>query len=176
MFGYNWVDEAIVGIIIVSALISLIRGFVKEVLSLLTWILAAMLALAFGNDLAVYFNDYITKPPMRLMAAYALIFIATLIVGAFINSLIAKLLITATGWSTPDKIAGMLFGGMRGCLMIVSLTSLIAFFPLEQDKDWKNSVLLPHFLVLADWSRQKAMDVASFFLPEGKGFIDSIQQ
>ncbi|MDP0562062.1 MAG: CvpA family protein [Candidatus Endonucleobacter sp. (ex Gigantidas childressi)] len=175
MTGFNWIDGAILGIVLVSALISLMRGFVKEVLSLITWSMAAVLIWAFGDDFAVYFNDYIANHTTRLMVACVVLLVATLIVGGAINRVIVKF-IGAAGWSIPDRLAGMLFGGMRGCLIIVSLTGLMKIIPLEENMDLKSSVLLPTFLVLADWSRQKTAVITNFLLSEGKGFIESVRQ
>ena len=63
---FSWVDWAILAIIAVSAVISLKRGFVKEALSLLTWIIAGIVAWMFGGALAQHLTDYIETPSMRV--------------------------------------------------------------------------------------------------------------
>ena len=87
--AFTWVDWCIVAIICVSCLISLQRGFVKEALSLLTWIVAGVVAWMFGGALAEHLTDFIELPSLRVIAACAILFIATLALGALVNYLIS---------------------------------------------------------------------------------------
>lgn len=156
MANFTWIDWGIVAIVIISALVSFRRGFFKEVLSLLTWLAAVFVAWSFADVLALRLQAYIATPSVRAIVAAVLLFIATLMVGALINRIIYGL-VQATGLSGTDRILGMVFGGLRGCLLVVVLVGLMTLAPLQQDSAWQNSVLLPHFLMLADWSRETAM-------------------
>jgi hypothetical protein len=78
----TWADWTIVGVLVLSALISIKRGFVKEALSLATWVAAVIIAIIFADRLAVLLEDHIATPSVREMAAFALLFVATLLVGA----------------------------------------------------------------------------------------------
>src|SRR5690606_18157989 len=99
----NWADWTIVFILVLSSLISIKRGFVKEALSLATWILAVIIALLFSERLAVLLADSITTPSVREVVAFAILFIATLLVGAMVNYLIGEL-VRITGLSgTEDR-------------------------------------------------------------------------
>ena len=71
----NWVDWLILAIITLSALISLKRGFVKEVLSLVIWLMAILLSIMFHQQLAVIFAPYIDSPSLRKLAALFCLFI-----------------------------------------------------------------------------------------------------
>ena len=155
---FTWIDWIITVIIIISALISLKRGFFKEVLSLLTWIAAIFVAWTFGGSLTLHLNDYIETPSLRLIAASTLLFIATLLVGGLVNKIFVTL-VQATGLTGTDRVLGMVFGALRGCLMVILLVGLMSFAPLEDDQAWKNSVLLPHFIMLADWSKQTVVQI-----------------
>ena len=150
--AFTWVDWAIIAVIAVSSLISLKRGFVKEALSLLTWIIAGVIAWMFGGALSHHLAEYISTPSAQVIAACALLFVATLLVGALVNFLIGEL-IRVTGLSGTDRFLGMVFGAARGGLLIVVLAGLLSLGPVEQDLWWRESALLPHFLLIADWSK-----------------------
>ena len=96
-----------IGIIVISSLISLSRGFVKEALSLLTWIVAGAVAWMFGGALAERLAPYIQLPSGRVIAACALLFVVTLLLGALVNFLISEL-VRVTGMSDQhDLVAGI---------------------------------------------------------------------
>ena len=162
--GFTWIDWLIAGIVVISALISLRRGFFKEVLSLCTWVAAVFVAWSFGGALAVHLTDYFDTPSIRVMVACGLLFVATLLVGALVNRIIGEL-VQATGLTGTDRLLGMVFGGLRGCVLVVLLVGLMGFAPIQQDSAWVNSVLLPHFLLLADWSKETVYQVIGPLMP-----------
>ena len=75
------VDWVILGILALSTLVSLKRGFVKEALSLLTWIAAVLIARVFANPVSVLLEPYIETASVRLGVAYLVLFIGTLMTG-----------------------------------------------------------------------------------------------
>nr|WP_225908724.1 CvpA family protein [Pseudomonas lactucae] len=163
---FTWVDWAIVAIVAISALISLSRGFVKEALSLLTWIIAGVVAWMFGGSLSVYLSGYIETPSARVIAGCAIMFIATLLVGAMANYLIGEL-IRVTGLSGTDRFLGMAFGAARGALLVVVAVGLLSLGPVQQDSWWQESVLVPKFLLVADWSKNLILGWSSQWLASG---------
>ncbi|WP_339842901.1 CvpA family protein [uncultured Halopseudomonas sp.] len=148
----GWVDWAIIAIIAVSALISLARGFVKEALSLLTWVVAGLVAWMFGGALAGHLSPFIETPSIRVIVACSILFILTLLLGGLINYLIGQL-VRVTGLSGTDRFLGMIFGAARGALLIVVAVGLLSLAPVEGDVWWRQSELIPHFLLVADWSK-----------------------
>lgn len=164
--AFTWVDWAIIAIIAISSLISLSRGFVKEALSLLTWIIAGIVAWMFGGALSQHLGEFIETPSARVIAACALLFIVTLLVGALVNYLIGEL-IRVTGLSGTDRFLGMVFGAARGGLLVVVLVGLLSLAPVQQDPWWQQSTLLPHFLMVADWSKNLILGVSSEWLASG---------
>lgn len=158
MLSFTWIDWLIASVVIVSALVSLRRGFVKEILSLVIWVAAVFVAWTFGGALSIHLTPYIETPSVRVMVACALLFVATLFVGALINRLIGGL-VQMTGLSGTDRVLGMAFGGLRGCLLVTVIIGLMTLAPLEQDQAWRQSVLLPHFLLLADWSKDTVVEL-----------------
>lgn len=160
----HMVDIAIIGIIALSIVISLFRGFIKEAISLATWILAIWLAWFFHADLAVHLEAYIATPSLRLASGFGLLFVATLIVGAFVNFVIGRV-VEATGLTGTDRVLGAVFGAFRGILIIAVLVLLAGLTPLPQDGWWHESFFIEYFQGLAVWMRD--------FLPSdiSKNFI-----
>ncbi|MCJ1887933.1 CvpA family protein [Pseudomonas sp. QE6] len=175
--AFTWVDWTMIGIIVISSLISLSRGFVKEALSLVTWIVAGAVAWMFGGALAEHLAPYIQLPSGRVIAACAILFVVTLLLGALVNFLISEL-VRVTGMSGTDRVLGMVFGGARGVLLVVLLVGLLSLAPVQQDPWWQQSVLLPHFLIVADWSKNTILTFAGHWMsgvtiapPSGAGTL-----
>lgn len=157
--AFNWLDAVIFAVIFISALISLMRGFVKEALSLVTWLLAGIVAWLFGGDLAGYLAPYIETPSLRVIAGCALLFLGTLMVGGLVNVLLAQL-VRATGLTGTDRFLGMFFGAARGVLLVVVAVGLLSLSPVVQDPWWRDSVMVPHFLLVADWSKNLVLELS----------------
>lgn len=147
-----WVDYLIIGIILLSSGISIIRGFIKEVLSLVSWALAIWVAIMFYPYVATLLVDYIATPSLRFFAAFFSLFIVTLILGALVNHLISTI-VEKTGLSGTDRMLGVIFGLARGLAVVVLLVLLAGATPMPNDDWWQNSLLLEHFENLAIWAR-----------------------
>lgn len=159
----NWADWVILAILVVSSLISLKRGFVKEALSLANWVLAFFIAMAFRDVLSALISPYISTPSVRDMVAFATLFAATLIVGAMLNNLISEL-VRLTGLSGTDRTFGMIFGLLRGFVIVMAIILLVPLLvPIDQDGWWKESLLIPELLKLESWCRSITSEVAELF-------------
>lgn len=150
--SFTWVDWSILALIAVSGLISLTRGFVREALSLLVWGGASAVAWLYGGALAGHLAPYIELPSARVIAACAILFVLTLMIGALVTHLFGAL-VQATGLTGTDRLLGMVFGLARGALLVVVVVGLLSLAPVQQDPWWRQSVLLPEFLMIADWSK-----------------------
>ena len=111
------VDYAILGILLISSFISLVRGFVKEALSLVGWILAFWVSLGFAVPLSKWFESSMDDPTLRLIIAFVVLFVLTLIVSAVVN-FFASRLVQRTGLTGTDRFLGVIFGFLRGALLI----------------------------------------------------------
>lgn len=159
----TWADWTIVGVLVLSALISIKRGFVKEALSLATWVAAVIIAIIFADRLAVLLEDHIATPSVREMAAFALLFVATLLVGAMVSYLIGAL-VRVTGLTGTDRLLGMFFGLARGFVIVMALLIFLpGIIPVDQDPWWQESNLIVHFLEFETWARSTAGQVVSAF-------------
>lgn len=158
----NWADLAILGILFVSSLISVKRGFVKEALSLAGWAAAFVVAMLFSASLATLFVNSIESPSVREMVAFAVLFASTLIVAAMANYLIAEV-VRMTGLSGTDRLFGMFFGLIRGLIVVMAIVLLAPpLIPIDQEAWWQESSLIPHFLSMEHWSRQIASSIINF--------------
>ena len=145
-----WIDYAILTIIGISTLISLIRGFVKEAVSLIVWICAFFVASNFYQDLAAYLTN-IGDPMLRNAAAIAILFVITLILGALVNYLIGQL-VSKTGLSGTDRVLGLAFGALRGALVVSAILFFMdAFTGAPSSTWWQQAVLIPEFRVVIEW-------------------------
>ncbi len=153
----GWADWTIIGIIVASTLISLIRGFVREALSLATWAIAAWVGFKFSLPFSKLLPAFIHSPTIRNVTAFAILFLATLIVGVLINILISTL-VNKTGLSGTDRLLGMCFGVARGVLLVAVIVLLVNMTQVKKDEWFEQSQLIPHFQGLATWLQE--------FLPE----------
>lgn len=127
------VDYLIFGVVAISALMGLARGFVREILSLMIWALAVVLALAFADELAVMLPARIEGASLRFVSAFAIVFVATLVAGSVVQWMVGRV-VQATGLSGADRLIGLVFGGLRGA--IVCLVAVIAVRPFTAQQSW----------------------------------------
>jgi len=160
--NWVWVDYTIVGLIAISLLIGLARGFVKEAFSLLTWGVAFWVALNFSRELSLLLQSHVALPSARVAVAFLLLFLGTLMVGSVLTFLLGELVKT-TGLTGSDRFAGMIFGLARGLLVVSALVLLAGLTPLPEDPWWRESQLIPPFQKLALWLRaQTPASVAGY--------------
>ena len=149
----SWLDFIIVGIIAVSALISLVRGFVKESISLTSWILAGFIALRYFEPMAQLLAPYIESATIRTGSGFAILFVCTLVVGAIVNFM-ASQMVSKTGLSGTDRSLGVVFGGARGVLIVTMVVLLAGLTPMPSEPWWQESVMIEYFVQLAGWIKE----------------------
>lgn len=150
----NWLDWTILVLIGGSTLLSLRRGFFRESLSLLTWVAAFFVAFVYGPRLAGQLLYWIEHESLRRGVAYVLLFVSTVVLGAFLGNLMASL-IRASGLTGTDRALGTVFGLARGLLLAVALLVALRFvFPQDSQPSLSQSRLAPHLDMMQRWVLQ----------------------
>ena len=153
----NWIDLALGGILVISALVGLMRGFVKEVLSLIAWFVAAYAAWMLAEPVA---RDYVSRvfndEKIAYIAALGAIFIGTLFLIGVVNLLISQVL-KMTGLGFLDRLLGLILGTVRGILIGALVVFALKFMVGTPDKlpMWKESQLAPYFESMAAWGYEQ---------------------
>ena len=155
------IDYIIVGIIVFSIIVSLLRGFVREVMSLASWIVAFLIA----SNFYMYLAGLLTSIESLYICngtAIAILFVLSLIVGAIVNYVIGQL-VDRTGLSGTDRVLGACFGFLRGVLIVAAILFFLDTFTGSNQTDWwKESKLIPHFRFVVDWFFQQLQANSSF--------------
>lgn len=150
-------DYAVIAIILLSALVGWWRGFMYELFSLIGWVAAYIVARTFSAQALPYVPLAVGEQNIRSAAAFAALFIATLIVGALFAWFLARLAKFA-GLSGMDGKFGAIFGMLRGGLVVVALVWLGGLTDLPQLPFWRNA--------LSSKPLQEAALYAKDYLPE----------
>lgn len=147
------IDYVILAVVAVSALIGLIRGFLREAISLATWIVAVWVVHVYAGDVAGYFASKVESPVVRLMIAGAILFIVVLLLGAALGYL-ASVLVKSTGLSGTDRLLGMVFGALRGVILLALLLVVaVALLPVTEESWWSGSQFIPYIEQAVVWLR-----------------------
>jgi membrane protein required for colicin V production len=155
-----WADYAILTIVGISVVISLLRGFVREAISLAALLAGIWMAVGYAEYFSKLMSDYISLPSARIAIAAALLFIIALLAGALINYLAGQL-VRKSGLSGTDRMIGVLFGVARGVVIVALLVLMAGLTPLPRDPWWHESVFIGHIQPMAEWIKG--------VLPEGIG-------
>ena len=138
------IDYTIIGIVVLSALLGVFRGLLREVLTLLTLLIALWAAWHFAEALLPYLGTgALSKPPLQMWAARGLMFLGVMLIGTVITAVVGQIVRTSM-FSGLDRFLGFLFGGLRGILIIGVLVLLAQRSGLDGEAWWSKSKLIPY--------------------------------
>jgi len=147
---FSPLDWVIVGIVLVSALLSLFRGFVKEILSLIGFMAAIILSIRFQHDVGALINITDSAVGKQVLGFFS-VFALTLVAGAIVTKIVSSF-IDGVGLTPLDRLLGTLFGALRGALIVLVLVLFLPkFLAIDQEAVWLESQLVPFFLELEAW-------------------------
>lgn len=150
---FTAVDWVVVVVLTLSTLLSLWRGFAREALSLAGWVAAFVVANLFVDQLASQLAGAINNITGRYVAAYAILFVATLVTATLVTFLVSKL-VKASGLSVLDRLLGTVFGFARGVIVILVCVFVLRQLASPPDLVWlEQSQLMPHLEMLGRWAR-----------------------
>ena len=146
-------DWVIIVVLSISTLLSLWRGFVREALSLAGWVAAFLVANMFVDQMASLLAGTIQNITGRFVAAYAILFVGTLITTTFVVYL-ANHFVKATGLTVLDRLLGTVFGFARGIILILVVVFVLRQLVPPTELLWLDqSTLMPHLDMLGHWAR-----------------------
>jgi membrane protein required for colicin V production len=135
----TWFDYAVLIVLGLSLLLSLIRGLVREIVSVAGWVAAFTLSIMFSGTVAALLPATL-GPMLAGLLGYLLVFACILLVAGFVG-LILSMLVRAAGFGLLDRMLGMAFGIARGAVIIVVLVMLAGLTPLPREQFWRNAML-----------------------------------
>lgn len=135
-------DYLLLFVLIASVLISTMRGLVKEILSLLGWVVAFIVANAFGTQLAPMLPAVIPGEAGRLILAYVALFLGVRILMGLAAMAIGAV-IAASGLSLADRGLGGLFGLARGIVIVLAVVILCGMTSIPKQAFWRDALLSP---------------------------------
>ncbi|HJV75980.1 MAG TPA: CvpA family protein [Noviherbaspirillum sp.] len=135
-------DFLVLFVLICSIVISMLRGLVKEILSLLSWIVSFLVANAFGQDLAMLLPDMIPGNVTRLIVAFVALFIGVRLLMLLLM-LAIDAMIKASGLTLADRGLGGLFGLGRGLVIILAMVLVCGMTAIPQQAFWKDALFSP---------------------------------
>ncbi len=134
----GWVDWTLLAVLALSVMVGLWRGLVFELMSLVGWVVAYVVAQALSPQLAGYVPVGAPGSALHQGAAFAVTFVLALLAWALLSRLV-RLIVHATPLTVLDRFLGAGFGLLRGGVLLLALATLVAFTPAARSQPWQDS-------------------------------------
>lgn len=145
-------DVVLILIMLASMAMGVVRGFFRELLSLVGWILAIWVAWEYSYALEPYLGAGLS-PGAKIWASRLILFISVLVLSLLISSLVS-MIVQRTVLSVPDRSLGMLFGFARGVILIGLVIMGAEILQMPDQPWWDESKMVPYGTAVADWMQQ----------------------
>jgi membrane protein required for colicin V production len=133
------IDWIFLAILTISMFIGMVRGLVKEVVSLVGLVLAFILAKDYATDIGEWFDFLLETPLARYALGFALIFFGVLLISALIRWILAKI-IQLSALTFMDHFLGAMFGFLRGLVLLLVIAFVTEQSPLSRLEGWEKSL------------------------------------
>jgi membrane protein required for colicin V production len=143
-------DYLIAAILVISGLMGLFRGFIREFVALFAWLVGLWAAWHFAFVVNPYLGGALAEPGVREWAGRVIVFVGCLLLGAAIGTLVAWFAHTAAGLALTDRLLGLLFGLLRGIVIVGLLTIAGQALRLDGEPWWKKSRAMPYAVTAGD--------------------------
>ena len=157
-------DWILIALLTASMLVGAWRGLVYEVLSVIGWIAAFLLAQWFAPDVAEKLPMQSSGETLRYAAAFVLVFIASVFAAGLLSALMKKL-ISAVGLRPVDRILGAVFGIFRGLILLLALSVVVQMTALQESDWWVESQGGPMLMTLLKGLRPMLPEKFGAYLP-----------
>jgi len=159
------IDILIAVAIAISVIVGIVRGFVKEAISMAALLVAIWAALYFGPGVGEISDSWITSKDIQAWFGRILVFAVILSIGGLLSWGVAKL-VRLSVLSGMDRLAGSIFGALRGVLLVALFVLGGQFAGFNNDGWWQRSILIPHIEVVADWITVMAPQGYEILVPD----------
>ena len=159
MQGADFIIIAVIGL---SIAVGMVRGFIREIVALATWLVAIWVAWRFSGFLHPYLGGVLESPEQKAWVARGIVLVLVLLVGALIGTLLSWITSTASGLSIMDRALGFLFGLTRGVLLVGFGALLGQTLKLDHEPWWRHAKLAPYAETIGGWLAGYAGETSRF--------------
>lgn len=152
----NAADYLILGVLVISMLIGMLRGFLREAIALIAWLGGVWLAWRYSSFVTPFLGGLLAEDPAATWGARAIILVSVLVVGWIVAGVLSYLLQHSGLSLMLDRILGMVFGLLRGAVVIAIAVILGQLAEMDDVSWWRGSKLMPYTVEFAGWIRNFA--------------------
>jgi membrane protein required for colicin V production len=167
----NGVDYLFVAIVLISTTTGIFRGFVREAISLLGWLVGIWLAWQYAYLLDPYLGGALAAPELREWAGRIILLLVFVFAASALGSLVAHLLHRASGLAATDRFVGALFGLIRALVAIGVFVMAGRGLDLTDEDWWTRSTAMPWAEHVADWLERYAEPAVEPLLKEASELL-----
>lgn len=157
MYGADYLFSII---LLVSLVLGVLRGFIREAISVLSWLGGLWLAWRFGYLVYPWLGGTLAEPGIREWAGRGAVFFAVLLVGTAAGAIISYYARRASGLSAVDRVVGGMFGLLRGVVVIGLLVIAARAVDLDGEAWWGRTRSMPLAETAANWLERYAEPAA----------------
>lgn len=154
----NEIDYAVLAVLLISVVVGIVRGAVREVLNIVGWLAALVIAQSYATAASGWLVEWVTESSVRYLVAWMGLFLMTLILFGLVGSLISGA-VRKLGLGGLDRTGGAVIGAIRGGLILVVLAWLAGLTMLPAAPLWKQSLFAP-------WLESVALQAKQILPPE----------